>query len=549
MSITGSRFGPNIELFEWRWVILVSAILILLSSLPYLAGFSAQKGGDVFVGTVYDRPDYAVHMGAMRAGWSGGWQYRMRFSSEPHRGVYTKLAYIFLGHLARFSGLSLVGMYHIARIVFGFVSCLLIYAVLAWCFQEIFWRRVAFLFSTLASGLGWLQLIFGWVPSTNISPIDFWLSDAYYFFGLIAFPHFTAITALTLGILLCGIAYLFLPRWYYIAIMSVCVLALQSFQPYAPIFADIALVGIVLSNWLQSGRIQWVVVFGLAVFAAVQIPILAYNAWVFGSDPVWEGFIAQNVTLSPPPVYILWGFGVLLPLALIGFLRIALKSFAHQIEPGMNEAIPFWAFAFWGLGGGLLAYFPTLLQRRFLHAMTIPLAILATEGLRGGLFPWINSMAGGKLIRWYGILALSIVGFTSISSLLLSFGGVLQVRMVPDEYYIPNSVIQAIDWLGSNTPARSVILAAPETSFALVERTDLTAFLGHPIETVHYDDKVKMARAFYCGDLSQGALSPANVDMVISGPYEDQFMGCEPKFTHQSLVYSRDGVQIFRLIR
>jgi len=547
MSISDSSPKVNIDWFEWRWVILASAIIISLSSLPYIAGFLNQKGNDVFVGAVYDRPDYAVHMSAMRAGWSGDWQYQMRFTSEPHPGVYTKLAYIFLGHLARFSRMSLPGMYHVARILFGFASCLLIYAASAWCFQEVFWRRFAFCLATLASGLGWLQLISGWVPSPNISPIDFWLSDAYYFFGLIAFPHFSAITGLIMGILLCGLAYFDRPRWHYVAIMSACVLVLQSFQPYAPIFADIAIVGIFLSKWLQEGRIQLAFVTGMAFFALVQIPILAYDAWVFASDPVWEGFIAQNATLSPPPIYLVWGFGILLPLALIGLVGILRRSFDRQITPGTGKSTPLWAFAILGLGEGVLAYMPTMLQRRFLHAMTIPLAILATEGLRDVLFPWFDAVTGGKITRRRGTFALILISFASLSSLLLSFGGVLQVTTFPDNYYTPGSIIQAIDWLGSNAPVKSVVLAAPETSFTLAERTDLTAYLGHPIETLQYEQKVKMAGEFFCDKLGIAPMKNANVRFVVSGPYESRFMGCNPGFPELAMIYSKDDIQIFRI--
>jgi len=547
MSILDSEPGVNIERLEWRWVILASAIIISLSSLPYLAGFLNQKGNGAFVGAVYDRPDYAVHMSAMRAGWSGEWQYRMRFTSEPHPGVYTKLAYIFLGHLARTLRLSLTVMYHLARILFGLASCLLIYAASAWCFQDVFWRRFAFCLATLASGLGWLQLIFGWVPSPDISPIDFWLSDAYYFFGLMAFPHFSAITALTLGILLCSLAYSKSLRWQYIAIMSGCVLVLQSFQPYAPIFADIAIIGVFLSKWHQEGHIQPTFVAGLTFFALIQIPILAYTAWVFASDSVWEGFIAQNATLSPPPIYLVWGSGILLPLGLIGLVGILRRSFDRQTTPGTGKSTPLWAFAILGLGEGVLAYMPTMLQRRFLHAMTIPLAILATEGLRDILVPWIDTVTGGKIARRRGSFALLLVSFASISSLLLSFGGILQVMTFPDNYYTPSSVIQAIDWLGSNAPAKSVVLAAPETSFTLAERTDLTAYLGHPIETLQYEQKVKMAREFYCDKLAVEPNKISNVGLVVSGPYESQFMGCNPSFPQPNLVYSKDNVDIFRI--
>jgi hypothetical protein len=262
---------------------------------------------------------------------------------------------------------------------------------------------------------------------------------------------------------------------------------------------------------------------------------------------VWKGFATQNTTFSPPPIYLIWGFGILWLLALAGLVGILSRLFSGQGKPGGGKFTPHLGFVLWSLGGGLLAYSPTVLQRRFLHAMTIPLAILATEGLRSVIFPWLDSKAAGRFKRWYGLVTLLLVGFASISSVLLSFGGVSQVVMFPEKFYTPDSVIQAIDWSGSNAPTRSVVLAAPETSFTLLERTDLTAYLGHPIETLQYDQKVNLAREFYCDGLNIDAMESANVSLVFSGPYESQFMGCDPDFPQLSLVYSRDEVRVFRM--
>jgi hypothetical protein len=277
---------------------------------------------------------------------------------------------------------------------------------------------------------------------------------------------------------------------------------------------------------VTSGPDTEVILIGFVIFAIVQIPLLAYNAWVFTSNAVCGKVLRHKIRLFLL-IYLLWGWNSLASGACWTGWDMA-DTFSGQVGTAAVKFPPFWGFVLWSLGGGLLAYSPTVLQRRFLHAMTIPLAILATEGLRSVIFPWLDSKAAGRFKQWYGLLVLLLVGFASISSVLLSFGGVSQVMMFPEKFYIPDSVVQAIDWSGSNAPMRSVVLAAPETSFSLLERTDLIAYLGHPIETLQYDQKVKLAREFYCDQHHFDLMESANVSLIISGPYESQFMGCDP---------------------
>jgi len=56
----------------------------------------------------------------------------------------------------------------------------------------------------------------------------------------------------------------------------------------------------------------------LGALALTQLPLLIYNFTLLNSDPTWSQFTRQNQTLSPPPVYYLWGFGLLWLFALIG---------------------------------------------------------------------------------------------------------------------------------------------------------------------------------------------------------------------------------------
>ena len=77
---------------EWSWVLGISLLILLMSSLPYLVGYSSQTEEKVFGGAVLDRQDYAVHLATMQLGADGEWQYSFRFTTEDHQGAYVKMA-------------------------------------------------------------------------------------------------------------------------------------------------------------------------------------------------------------------------------------------------------------------------------------------------------------------------------------------------------------------------------------------------------------------------------------------------------------------------
>ena len=52
----------------------------------------------------------------MRQGYAGSWLFRLPYSVEEQEGIVFFTLYLALGHLARLTGLSLVFVFHAARI-------------------------------------------------------------------------------------------------------------------------------------------------------------------------------------------------------------------------------------------------------------------------------------------------------------------------------------------------------------------------------------------------------------------------------------------------
>jgi hypothetical protein len=533
MKIDTSVANRNKELL---WVAIVAILTLVLSSIPNWAGYSAETDKLAYKGAFFDPQDYAVHMSMIRAGMQGDWAYQFRFTTELHTAAYTRLFYIALGQINRLLQLDPAILFEAARWLFGALALFALYALTARVFEELHWRRMAFLLAVFGSGLGWLQLMTGWVPGA-ITPIDFWLIDAYFFFGLALFPHFSFVTALLCLAFALYLDFLRTANWTRIAWIGALSILVQFVNPIAFALVDVAFAAATLAVWMRDRKFQWRHAAALAALAFAQLPLLFYNYMLLNNDPTWSQFTRQNQTLSPPPVYYLWGFGLLWLFALIGIVSAIRNRKAALI-----------ACAAWVVTGLLLAYAPFYIQRRFLHAVTIPLALLGTQGLIT-----LSDFATRKWLlfsRRVHSLALLTVFLVSISSVYIGLGRGLYLRGHPDEFFYPASLNNALTWLQDNATQNDFVLSAAPSGLLIAQKTNLRVYIGHEMETLDYMAKSHLVEDFYQGRAKPDWLATTNVNWVFYGPYEqDLSHGRQVTFPDLEVVYQSEGITIYRSLR
>jgi hypothetical protein len=527
-------------------LVAISCLFLLLTSLPYLVGYAVQDQARVFSGAVLDRQDYAVHLASMHMGARGTWQYHMEFTTEEHPGAYVKLTYIFLGHVATWLGISIPATYQLARLFSGLLACLAIYWLITEIFPHGIVRWMAFGLVLFGAGLGWLQLLLHWSPQPGVSPIDFWLIDAYIFQGEMAFPHFSMVTAL-----LALMAGTFLRArqaraglWAGVALFAVIS---QFIQPFAPLTIDLAMTSIVGLDMFRRRKLPTKELLGLGIVAIAQVPLLVYNLLVFSSNLVWANFSAQNITLSPTPVYYLLGFGFVWLFVLPG-LWLAVRSVWWEdqnagIDIGINRDGLLLA-AFWCGIALLLAYLPWNLQRRFMHAYMLPLGLLAGAG-----FAWLLSIGTRRswqrwLQKYQGSVALSFVLLNALSSLYLCLGYSLFVAERTPTLFDPVGQVQAVDWLSQHAQPGEAVLASETTSQLVVARAGLPVYFGHPIETMNYAIKKNQVAAFFTGEGDQDLLVKNHLRWVITPAGEQDAM---LHYSCLQLAYQNSSSQVYRV--
>ncbi|MBN1954969.1 MAG: hypothetical protein JW900_07945 [Anaerolineae bacterium] len=472
---------------EWKWVLVVSAVALLLTSIPYLLGLVLQTETRVFGGFVIAVEDIYSYLAKMRRGAEGDWLFHVSYTPEPHSGTLFYLFYLLLGKAAAcLPGMDLtsriVCTYHAARWLFGTGLLLTVYRFLAAFTADRRERQMAFLFVAFGGGFGWLLMLLGQSGWLGSLPLDFILPEGFTFLVLYTLPHI----ALARTLFLWGILFL-LRAW-----------GLLSFSPTSraarfSILAGLAwfLMGLILPFYLA---VAWAVTGAMGLALALRqrrlpwrearlallpllipAPVVLYSVWVFASDAVYASWAAQNLIRSPHPLHYLAAFGLLLALGALAARRT------------WREEGPGWTMLAWIAVVPLLAYLPVNVQRRLVEGVQIPLSLLAARGVVGLARPGTRLQA----------ITLPLLVVLSLTNGVLVGGSCLAVTLQSPPIFRDIREVAALDWLNDRVQADDVVLAAYETGNYLPVRVGARVFVGHGPESVNCAEKKRLVARFF----------------------------------------------------
>lgn len=477
---------------EPLWALGLAAGVVALTFAPYIVGWLRQTPETIFGGILFNSIDANAYLAIMQGGRRGEWLLRLPFSAESHAPLFLYEFYILLGQFSAWTRAPVIAVYHLARAVGGMWALWAAYEYLCAHILESAARRVAYVLVCTGSGFGWLtQALFPAGPG-GISPIDFWLMDAYVFFSVLLVPHFAFAWGLALYILTALGRTAFEFRRYDTAAQAlVCGLGLTVVHPkLAPAIGIVASASAILAMWRRPDRRQPV----LATLAAAGVGMLipaAYYVYASQSNPVFVTLARQDITMSPPFVFYVLGYGV------VGFLAVlgAWKSGA------MSRA---WLMIVWPAMAALMLYAPVQIQRRFVLGLQVPLAGLAGMGLVNVLLPALRRWAASQRIsRWYSprrlrLLFLNVMfAFAGLSNWLLVAGYSLAAWERSPSMFVSSDLAEAADWLGANAGTNDLTLTAYPSGNYLPARSGARTCIGHWNLTIDFYAKQEMvARIF-----------------------------------------------------
>ncbi len=496
---------------EWRWVLSVSVVLLLGTSLPFFfAMWQSNAASDVvFMGLVYNPLDGASYFSKIQLGREGFWQTFFRHSPDADAGAYLDVMYTALGHFARLFGLSNVMVFHISRILTSFVMCLSLYQFAATVWRRTRNRQLYFVWVLVGSGFGWLFALVG-VQNTP----DLIVPEAFPLYSAMANAHFPlalAFVALSAGIIVRA----FRPGVHQTPslrngglLLAVFSLTLAIIAPHTLVTLAAALGLMIAIDWIVNREVQYWQAQWLLIVVIVAAPVALYYLAEVRYNPVVASWSSQNVTLTPPPWFYFPGFGIPLLFALPAIYR-AVRDF----EPDGDQFMLLWLLAIF-----IFVYIPVDPQRRFSIGAMIPITYFAVRTVENLSLP----------ARWVRT-AVSVSGLSYVLLLLLGF--VVVSNQADPRFYLERDYVAAVEWIETTAGTNQLVLAHPSASLWLPGLAGARTVYAHPYETINADLNRQLVADWFAAEqpdaeICQDLITRYDVDYVVIGTLDNPPVAC-----------------------
>ena len=482
------RLSVNEILWATAWALLV----LSLTSLPYLLGCYLSSPEMHFSGFVIAVEDGNSYIAKMGQGARGEWLFHLPYTSEDHDGAILYPFYLLLGKVAGLSGLSLVSVYHLVRLLCGLLLLWMVYVFVSYFVSFIALRRIAFLLICFSSGLGWLLLTLGLASDT---PIDFILPEAFTFLIVYAFPHLALARTLMLGMFILTLTAFRRGGFPWAILAGAACFLVGLLVPFYVGVAYVVLGSYLVALFWRRRQIPWRELELTAVVAFISAPVLLYYGYVFWTNPTFSVWAEQDQILSPHPLHYVFGYAILALLAIGGIGYVLRRAESQRLF-----------LASWALVVPPLLYMPFNFQRRLAEGFQIPLCILASLGLARYVLPAVTRSGltrnltrfqrytRSKLRRF---VTTAIILLIMPSNLLLVANGLIHVSYLSPPIFHERMELEAMDWLAAHTQPSDTVLSSYEVGNYIPARAGNRVLLGHCSETIHAVEKENVVRQFF----------------------------------------------------
>ena len=499
------------------WLALI--IFSILVTIPYLIAYFNAGDQYVFGGFLINPQDGNSYLAKMQEGWRGDWKFTLPFSTEKSEGAFLFLFYIFLGHIARLTGISLVLVFHLTRIVCFLILVIVLNDFTGWLFKDHPKNgRQAFLLCLFGSGMGWLFLLLGLVTS------DLWVLETYPFLSGFASPHFSLGIAILLWMFVDLAGPVSLIRLMRLAVLG---LILAIVMPFGVVVAGG--IGFLwsLSEWISVRKLELRPIIAGFILGG---PFILYQFLATQHDPLLSIWNNQNITPSPP----IWDLAVaLLPSLFFAILGI------YKIIKTANWNTSTRLLVIWFVIGAVMIYFPFSLQRRFMFSYFVPAACLGIIGLQS-----LFTIPG----KFYKNLFPTVFSFSVISNvfvILLALFGIMQKSPL---FYLTKDEVSAFTYLQTTGSSEAVVLCSPETGNFIPGWTGDRVIYGHEFETVNAGYNKSQVTGIYSGRISISDsidfMRLQQVKYIFWGPRE-RALGPAEFLSSLKPVYQNGSVEIY----
>jgi hypothetical protein len=476
------------SLGDWGLPLLLAGLVGVASMLPYLYAYQSHSGsGQVFMGFFFLGDDANTYLAKMREGWEGTWLWTNRYSTEPGPGAYFFIFWIFLGHVAAATNLSLIVTFHLARLLGALALLAAGWAFIGQFVHSTAARRFAIWFMALGMGLGvviWIlkqPVLFG----QQTDALDWRMPELSAFYSILALPHFAWVAAFqAIAVVLTLKAAESGKLW--LGLLAGLAWLAESAIHAQMIILMVGALAIALAYRRASLRGNLAVILAFAICA----PYVGYSYYQSAHSPEVLRWSAQWRNNLPPD-------GVSLLLALAPQLALACLALPGMWRRRSRGDVFLVA---WLLLLAAILWLPNPagnLRRRFFDGVYLPLVVMAALGLYEQVMPRLRSARLRRLVPF------GYVAFSAAPSMFLLLAPTL-VQSAP-QYSVSRAEYSALGWLA--TQPQGAVLSSGRMGLYVPAYTPDAVYVGQYSETYNFFGKSKEAQSVLTGIEDAGAFA------------------------------------------
>ena len=547
----------EVRLAEWFFPLLLALVLMALVWIPYRDAYHRQSTTEKFMGLVGESAidDNNVYLGLMHQAAEGKTLFTNNFTPEPNPPALFNFLYLSLGRLAGWTGWSLDFVHRL----FGAVSILLLvltsYSFIATGIRRPFYRRFALVLACFGGGFLWLSRLVLKLTGLDLRPISGWLVEVNLFHAMIVYPHFVFAAALLTGSLALLLKSERVRRFGPAVAGGCCAAMLAASHAFEAVaFVPIAAVYLLL-DWMGQGRVpgsrRWKCI---GIVLGLPLGMLVINRWMLAMEPVWGDVVRRLDFSTPEPFRLVLGLGAsffITALTFDGLLQIRRLSGERMAKAWLVTVL-------------FLAYVPYINWRwHLLNGIQIPLAVLATQGLRRTAFRWIllrrrarRRLACRPRALWAppGLAAamagVAVACCLSSANLLLSYR--YEAQQVRGPTYLSAAEVSALEWMDRKVARDALVLGSYATGNYVPRISGQRVFLGEDKLTNAYEVRRREVSEFFSQEWDDqkrlALLKRFGVGYVFYGPDERKLGAYNPaRSPFLAAVYDGEGIQIYQV--
>lgn len=512
---------------NWIWGLIIT-LFILASLVPTFYEISRAQDlhPDRYFELVHNfYTDYNFYLSRIREGREGAWTATEKYTSEPHKGSYIQVFYVWMGEVSAWVGVpwhKSGDTYHTARVVLAFALLFLLAYAVRSLFVRFRWQLTAFLLAVTAAS--WPFPVFHMGEWRFGGYMPWWtIMDSLQ--RLTFIPHLLAGQALMFFLLLALSTEGTMKRagnWIFLGIIA---FILGILYPPGLLFTGFAYGTFVVIDFIFTKPHSLKQIGGGFVVFLMSAPTLLYFSLMTEMYP-WKRLVENDVLHGQPfvlPEYLL-AVGPVLVIGVLGALWVLWKR-----EKKFFVLVA-WVLA-WFLCLIIFQYIPQQSPLRFTEmAPQIPLGILGAYLLSN--VSDLRYLRNWSKIPIMLVMLLILIGLGQMYSSWRWQKEFIDQKIAATYPLVPtgstvmyplNDFVGAIIYIQDHTKRTDVILSETTAGNYIPVYSGNTVYVGQA-NTVRAEQKEYIVQLFYSGQMTESAaqafLAANNMHYVFFGPQE-----------------------------